>query len=88
MNISVHPSKRLDLIFQTIIQAGTLLDLFTGEKAVRPHTVVEGDHHNVVTRCFDQASAIIVGVGQLSESSTLDEEVDRQLLSGLDGACW
>lgn len=88
MDILLHPFKRLDLIFQAIIQAGTLLNLFAGEKAVRPHPVVEGDHHDVVARCFDQAGAIIVGIGQLRKASSLDKKVDRQPLSGPNGVCW
>lgn len=88
MDILLHPFKRLDLIFETIIQASTLLDLFAGEKAVRPHTVVEGDHHDVMTRCFDQASPIIVGIGELGKTSALNKEVDRQLLPRLDSVCW
>lgn len=46
-DVFLHPLESLDLIFQTIVQAGSILNFFTGQKAVRPNTVIESNDDDI-----------------------------------------
>lgn len=76
-DVIVHPLKCLALILESIIQTSASIDLFSGEKAVGSHPVIKGDYHDVVSRCLDQASAVIISIRVLCKATSLYIKVYR-----------
>jgi hypothetical protein len=50
----------------------------TGQKAIRPDTVVEIYYDHLIFSGFNQITRIVVGVSVNIESSALDEDVHRK----------
>jgi len=87
-NILLHPFQSLALIFETIVKTSTLLDFLTSEKSEWSHAVVKGHHYDIVARCFDQVSPVVIGIRKLRKASALNEEVNREFLPRRDSVGW
>lgn len=48
-----YPFQSFDLVLQSVIEIALLLHFITGEKAVRPHSVVECDDKHLMIGRFD-----------------------------------
>jgi hypothetical protein len=77
-DILLHPLQSFNLIFQTIVETTSALYFVTGKKAVRTHAIIECDNNHIPAGGLYQARSVIVCIGEVSKSSTLNEEVYRQ----------
>jgi hypothetical protein len=87
-NVLLDPLQSLDLIFEAIVGASALDNLVGSQESIRTNAVVEVHDNNIVVACFDKTRAVVVGVRVCVESTTLNEEVDRERIvrSGIRGS--